>query len=53
MTYYLAPFILLVSYAAGGAAFLGSLYALDSITSGAVSRLVGRLRFDDKPEYRR
>lgn len=53
MLYYLAPFIVLAAYALGGALFLGSLYALDVITSGAVSRLVERLGFADEHEYRR
>lgn len=53
MTYYLAPFIALAAYAFGGALFVGALYALDLVTSGAVSRLVERLGLGDKPEYRR
>lgn len=53
MLYYLGPFIILAAYALGGALFVGSLYALDVITSGALSRLVERLGFSDKPEYRR
>lgn len=53
MLCYLAPFIVLAAYALGGAVFVRSLYALDVITSGAVSRLVERLGFGDKPEYRR